>query len=317
VLLALSCWSLTSAAQAPADEAPAPGEPPTAPFPDPPAADAPAPLDPAAPAPAQPADAGPPPAWTQTPLPPRSPEPPSPAGREPPSSEAPDAAPRVEPSSSALSVEPLPAPRKRDDSHGVLGPLRIGAMVGVGVPSLLSFGGTLKLTRYFGAGVNVGLIPRVQLAYYGEATLSYQAYDVYGRIHPFGGGFFVGTGVGYARATGTLDRRFDTSEYAPAYPGLPDAISSSSEGSVQALVLTPQLGYFHIFDGGFSVGVDFGAQIPIAPSEIEFDTRLSYPVPAELVEQYLGPNNQRVRDTLETIGRTPLPAMNLRIGWLL
>jgi hypothetical protein len=207
----------------------------------------------------------------------------------------------------------------RDESHGLFGPLRLGPVVGVGLPSLLSFGGTLKLTRYLGAGINVGLIPTLRISYYGDAVLSYQEYDVYGRIYPFGGGFFLGAGIGYATARGTLSNQYDISSYAAQFPqlGLPNQIATRSEGSVRALVVTPQLGYFHTFGAGFSVGVDFGAQIPIAPSEVEFATTVSNTVPQRLVEQYVTPNDQKVRDTLETVGRTPLPTINLKIGWLL
>jgi len=220
-------------------------------------------------------------------------------------------------SSSSSSLDAGPASPKKDDSHGVFGPFRIGPVVGVGLPNLLSFGGTLKLTRYFGAGVNIGLIPEAHIAYYGEATLAYQEYDAYGRIYPFGGGFFIGAGVGYARARGTLEKRFDTSAYASQFPALPASVVTRSEGSVQTLVLTPQLGYFHVFGSGFAAGIDFGAQIPLAPSDIEFETRVSDAIPAPLVEQYVGPNDARVRDTLETIGRTPLPTINFKVGWLL
>lgn len=208
---------------------------------------------------------------------------------------------------------------KRDDSHGVLGPFRIGVLAGVGLPNLLNFGATLKLTRYFGAGVNVGLIPTVRIAFYGDATVSYQEYDVYGRIYPFGGGFFLGAGVGYAKARGTHVTSTDISEYAEQFPSLdlPDALSTDSKGSVQAMVLTPQLGYFRIFGSGFCVGIDVGAQIPIARSEVELETRTSEEVPAAVIERYVVPNQREVRDTLESVARTPIPTFNLRIGWVL
>jgi hypothetical protein len=217
------------------------------------------------------------------------------------------------------------APReKRDDSWGVLGPIRLGPLVGVGLPNLLNFGGTLKITRYFGAGVNVGLIPKLKLATYGEAAVSYQEYDLYGRIFPFGGGFFIGTGVGYARAEGSFEKSMDISSYARQYPqlNLPTDISSDSKGSVQSMVLTPQLGYFQIFGSGFCVGVDIGAQIPIAKSEIELETHVtsgvaSQEVPKEVVDRYIGPGQKEVRDTLESVARTPIPTFNLRIGWML
>jgi hypothetical protein len=192
---------------------------------------------------------------------------------------------------------------------------KIGPLVGTGIPSLLSLGGTLKLTRFLGAGVNVGLIPKVRLSYYGDATLSYQHYDVYGRLYPFGGGLFLGAGAGYATIEGTLERQLDLAGV--TLPGVPDSLLYVSRGSVRTLVLTALIGYLHTFGAGFSIGVDAGAQIPIAPSEIDFDGGASVDLPDSVVNQYLEPTNQTVRDTLESIGRSTVPTLNLRIGWIL
>jgi hypothetical protein len=185
-------------------------------------------------------------------------------------------------------------------------------LLGTGLPSLLSIGGTIKLTRFIGAGATFGLIPSVRLSYYGEAVLAYQHYDFYGRLYPFGGSFFLGAGVGYVTVNGSLDQTVDVS-----YPGVPPSISYDSEGSVKTLVLSPTLGFLHTFDSGFSLGLDFGVVLPIAPSEVEFDSKLSTDVPDPVKQQYLAPIDAQVVDTLETIGRTPLPSVNLRIGWIL
>lgn len=190
-------------------------------------------------------------------------------------------------------------------------------LVGTGLPSLLSIGGTIKLTRFIGAGATFGLIPSVRLSYYGEAVLAYQHYDFYGRIYPFGGSFFLGAGVGYVTVNGSLEQTVDTSAYSQQNPSIPPSIAYDSEGSVKTLVLSPTLGFLHSFDSGFSVGLDFGVVLPIAPSEIEFDSRVSADVPEQVKNQYLAPIDAQVVDTLETIGRTPLPSVNLRIGWIL
>lgn len=192
-------------------------------------------------------------------------------------------------------------------------------MVGVGLPNLLSFGGTIKLTRFLGGGLNVGLIPTLRLSLYGDATLSYQEIDIYGRIYPFGGSLFVGAGVGYATVKGSLSSRIEATAYARELMalGLSSTIDYQSDASVRTLVLTPQIGFLKTFGSGFSLGMDVGAQLPIAPSQIQFESRVSSDLPQGLVDEYLAPNDQKVRDTLEEVGRTPLPTVNLRIGWLL
>jgi hypothetical protein len=194
----------------------------------------------------------------------------------------------------------------------------------VGLPNLLSFGGGIKLTRYLGAGLDIGLIPTVRLSYYGDATLMYQKYDIYGRLYPFGGMFFLGAGVGYETVRGKLENQFSTSTYVPAgTPGVPESIAFVSEASVRTMVLTPQIGIFHTWGPGFSLGIDFGAQVPIAPSEIQFDTQVGYPagVPdvakQEFQRSYIDPNDERVKQSLEKVGRTIIPTVNIRMGWLL
>jgi hypothetical protein len=211
---------------------------------------------------------------------------------------------------------------KRDESWGLLGPIRLGFLLGTGLPEIVSLGGQLKLTKYLGVGVNVGLIPTVKISYYGDATMKYQHYDLYGRIYPFGGAFFLGAGVGYASIDGTLANRFNLTSYQNMYPGagIPAYADVNSEASVRTLVLTPQIGFMKIFGSGFALGIDIGAQIPIAPSKVEFST-VAPQVPAAIQEavrtQYLNPNDQKVRDTLEKVGRTPLPTIGFRIGWFL
>lgn len=298
-------------AQEPTPPPVAPAGPPSASFPAPPVAlpaPAPRPTPRAAPAPAAPR------ATSSA----ASPATPPPAGSGP----SPAAPPPDGSRTSTTTLPPSADPEqeedeKKKDRGGLLGPFRLGPVVGVGLPNLLSFGGQLKITRFFAAGVNVGLIPTVHLALYGEATLEYQEYDAYGRLHPFGGALFLGAGVGYERVTGTLAKDLDVSAYQALAPGLPPQLALRSEGSVQTLVVTPQLGIFHTFKPGFSIGLDVGAQIPIAPSDVKFATEVPPSVPQELVDALVTPNDEKVRSTLDRVGQSPLPTFNVRIGWLL
>jgi len=204
-------------------------------------------------------------------------------------------------------------------------PLRIGPMLGVGLPNLLSFGVLLIFERYFGAGINFGLIPTVRLSYYGQATLAYHEYDAFLRAFPFAGGFFVGMGVGYETVSGTFHGQMDTSAYSNLVPPgyqIPNPLVYASSGHVRTLILTPQLGYLYTSDIGFSLGLDVGVQVPVTSSQIAFNGQLTMPpnTPKQLVDdvnsQLRYPADTRVRNTLQTIGRTPLPTLNVRVGWL-
>jgi hypothetical protein len=207
---------------------------------------------------------------------------------------------------------------KRDDTNGVFGPFRIGPVVGVGLPAFLSFGGAIKLTKYFGAGINYGIVPTLQFAYYGDATVSYQGVGIYGHIHPFGGGFFLGAAIGYAHVRGTYTETYDISTLVPGpIPGVNlDAFSYTSEATMQTLVLTPELGYFYTFESGFSLGIEAGLQIPIAPSEIHFKSAVSENVPQAVIDNFVTPTDERVESTLERVGQTILPTVGIKMGWL-
>jgi hypothetical protein len=199
----------------------------------------------------------------------------------------------------------------------VFGPFRIGVLAGGGLPDLVSLGGMIKVTRYFGAGINVGLIPTVHISYYGDATLAFQEYDAYGHIFPFGGAFFLGAGVGYATVRGTLANQFNLSSYLTAYPNIPASLAVSSQASVRTLVLLPQIGLLHTFGSGFTLGADVGAQLPIAPSQVDFTTQVPAVIPDQIREKYITPNDAKVRSSLDKIGRTPIPTFGIKIGWLL
>jgi hypothetical protein len=201
-----------------------------------------------------------------------------------------------------------------DEEEESVDQFKIGPVAGIGIPSVISFGGTLKLTRFLGAGINVGLIPKVQLDYYGKATLSYQHYDIYGRLYPFGGGFFLGAGAGYATVDGTMTATYNSPI---AIAGIPNSATYSGTGTVRTLMLTALIGYFYTTSIGFSIGVDAGAQIPIAPSEIKFASSVKPDAAAMWVADQKKQADDSVRSTLEKIGRTPLPTLNLRIGWIL
>lgn len=208
---------------------------------------------------------------------------------------------------------------EKDDTNGVFGPFRIGPIVGIGLPSFLLFGGAIKLTKYFGAGMNYGIVPTLQFAYYGDATVQYQGVNIYGHLHPFGGGFFLGAAIGYAHVRGTYSDEFDLSAYTAQLPpgvNLPNKLPYTSKATVQMLVLTPEIGYFYTFKAGFTLGVDAGLQIPVAPSEIRFESHVSNQVPDAIVERFVTPTDERVRSTLERVGQTILPTVGFKLGWL-
>jgi hypothetical protein len=293
-----------------------PATPPTPPAP-PPTPPAPPPAPPAA-APPEEEEPPPPPPLVPPPVAPPPPPPASTTPPPPPPSKPPPTGPVATRPAPPPPAPPPPPPARKadkpadeDDPNGIFGPFRIGPVVGVGLPNLLSLGITTQLTRFLGFGVNTGFIPTVQISMYGKATLSYQEYDAYGRIYPFGGSFFLGAGVGYSTVKGS----FVESKAVPDIPGVIAAqnVDVRADASVRAMVLTPQIGWFGTWGSGFSLGADFGAQVPIAPSQITLTTNVPPQVPASYTES----TTSEVRSTLEKIGKSVVPTFNIKMGWLL
>jgi hypothetical protein len=239
---------------------------------------------------------------------PSAPPPPAPAAPTPPAAAA---------GCNGAPCETPPPEEKESDGGGLFGPFRVGPIVGVGFPNFLNYGVTAKLAKIVGVGINAGHIFDTRMPLMGEASVSYNEIDLYGRLYPFAGGFFVGAGVGYETARGTLSKSAKSlSGLAQLPPGLSKDVNIASTGSVKALILTPQLGWLWSFDFGLAIGVDVGAQIPIAPSQISMKTTVPSSVPEPVRTTIRNTANATLRDTLKTVGKTPLPMMNLRIGWL-
>ena len=305
LLLVLAYSPFAAAQEAPAEPSPAPQTPPA----DPPAAPPEAPSTPAE-APAPPTEPAPPPKAPPATAPTSAPRA---EATPPPSSAAPAAA-----ASPATKEPPNPDAEKKDDQNGLLGPVRIGPLVGVGLPGLLAFGGMLKLTRYFAAGVDVGIIPNLAFKFYGDASVAYQGYDLYGHIHPFGNSFYIGAAIGYAHMTATYEETEKIPpEYAALFPELGSSITYTSEATMRTLVLSPSLGFFQIFKSGFCFGVGAGLQIPVAPSEIAYNSRTDPDLPEQVKDQLLSSTDQVVKDTLESVGQSLIPRFEIRMGWML
>lgn len=202
---------------------------------------------------------------------------------------------------------------KKDGGRERERPFRAGMIFGVGAPNLMSIALTAKVTRYLGIGASFGIIPEMDVPFYGEATLSYQSYTAFARLHPFGGGFFLGSGLGYVTMHGTYQDSVDVA----ALTGVASLSTQTlkGEGSVRSFVVTPQLGYQAIFASGFLLGFDLGAQIPVSKSQVEFTTNVPGVVQTLVPTQYSNAQT-KVRDTLQRVGQQVLPVVNLQLGWM-
>jgi len=130
----------------------------------------------------------------------------------------------------------------------------------------------------------------------------------------------VGAGVGYANVHGTIANHYPIPNYqmlmqSHLYTG-PQNPEIDSQGNVRTLVLTPQIGLLKTFQAGFSIGIDVGAQLPIAPSKADFSTSVPSEFPDE-VKASVAKADDKVRSSLTSLGRTVIPTVGVKLGWLL
>jgi hypothetical protein len=192
----------------------------------------------------------------------------------------------------------------------------MGPMLGLGLPTLLNVGAMLKFSRYWRAGFDVGFTPQVKLDYFAGAGVKYTSYDAYLRLHPFGGGFFLNAGVGRATLTSELEKVVDTDGETIAGYKLPQAVTYRTHASASSFVLILLLGYQYTADSGFCIGLDVGAQVPIAQSDAHFEREPIADLPTNLVDEYLAPADAAVQRKMARAARFVLPQVNLRVGWL-
>jgi hypothetical protein len=161
-------------------------------------------------------------------------------------------------------------------------PLRVGVIGGLGFPRPLA-------VEVVALGVEYGALPSVTVSGV-DATLWSLAGDV--RVFPFHGSpFFLGLRAGRQHVSATT------------------TVSLMSFGSATEVLdldswfLNPRVGFLWTMQGGFTLGVEAGVQIPLSPS-------VSSTLPLSLY-----PSAQR---TADAFGSSVIPTVDLvRIGLLL
>lgn len=181
--------------------------------------------------------------------------------------------------------------------------LHIGAQVGV-----ISLVRPLSLEVFaksptFGAGLGYSAVP----GFVGDALLSavgakkgsttanlddFSAVELDLRYFPFSGAFFVGASGGRQHVQGTITESTMTGR-------------QTASLEVTSWFATPRLGWLWRYDSGFSIGFDAGVQLALASSK-------TVVVPAQASQS----QKDSVNNLVDAASSIPLPALNLRIGWL-
>lgn len=177
-------------------------------------------------------------------------------------------------------------------------PVRAGFLVGiVSIPRPINVELSLKPNELLGFGVGFSMIPRIEVD---EFAANMYAFNAVGRIFPFKGSFYVGLGAGVQNIN------------VEAYQ---DIRNQRYTGQVEhtSLFVTPQVGWLWMWDSGFTLGLNLGAQIPLTSSpEVTIRNAAGREVdPGRAAEL-----RDDVNDVAKVLGFYPLPAFDLlKIGF--
>jgi hypothetical protein len=179
--------------------------------------------------------------------------------------------------------------------------LRVGPLVGLGVPGGIEAGAAMTYRRFLGAGVQIGTIPGMRVpGVPHQARVTRFSVEAGGRVYPLKGALFLGAAIGYANLEATLDQKY--TGYGVSAPGHVRAELSS-------VYVKPEVGFLWKWDMGLMLGADLGVVVPMAARESQ--------ITASAGGQQMDVKG-KVADVLSTAGRTPLPALGLlRVGWLM
>ncbi len=181
----------------------------------------------------------------------------------------------------------------RDPHEGALGVLRLGALAGVGAPSIFSGQALAKIGDWVGLTGDYGTAPSITMPIgNGGATISQTTVSAGARVFPFRGSFFIGGAVGQQSVNAKVTQSAQ-------------GAAGGANFSTTAIFIEPQIGLLYRSSFGLAIGCDIGLEIPVT-ARGESSASEGIPLP--------GPLSQ----AMTYAEKGPIPSVNiLRLGYVL
>lgn len=208
-------------------------------------------------------------------------------------------------SPAAAEQPPADAPVAPDRSvyaeDGLLGSVRLGPTIGFGAPDGVRFGVLAKWQGLLAAGGAFSVLPEMTVPG-SDAKVVRASGEIFARVHPFHGAFFVGLAGGYAQTKGTM------AEERMAFRQVQNV---ETHAYASAFFIAPHAGFQWMIRPGVTVGCDAGLEIPISASRPSFDAaKYGLVMPVE--------GKGSAADTTNAIATSPIPVVRLiELGYLL
>lgn len=202
-----------------------------------------------------------------------------------------------------ISLQPAAVMESPPETKPAPNPLRMGFLVGVvSLPRPINLELAVKPNDWFAVGVGFSMIPKIKISN-GAGEMS--AFNAVGRIFPFGGSFYVGAAAGRQSMSIEADDTIRGQH-----------VTAMAEHAT--LFVTPQVGWLFVWDSGFTLGINVGAQISLSSTP---KVRLRADNGFEVDPTVVGPDAEELRENVHTAGkylaRYPLPTLDLlKLGFL-
>jgi hypothetical protein len=187
-----------------------------------------------------------------------------------------------------------------------------GASASLTVPHLMNIGLETIIFRKFGVSLNYGNVTRR----INNVDLMMQHMDARFRWFPMGTSFFAGIALGRHQITGELDR--DISYTAADSKKL--VVQSHGKLTAHANYVAPHIGWFSVWDSGFTMGFDVGYLFPTSPGSKFSSSFKNAPADSDAALRETQ-DYKRLKEDLEDSAKAyaskGLPFVNiLRLGWM-
>lgn len=240
----------------------------------------------------------------------------SPAADEPPATELTGTEPTTDAPLPAEEDSPQPDTRAgqldANSRHGLFGPFRIGPTAAAVIPHIANVSIEVLWADTFSGGISFGRFKSEM----SDIEFEIRNWDLRGRWHPFGGSFFLGAAYGSQGLVAKFEDNLETT-----MSGLELEVPTTLRLGVDTNYLTPHLGWFAVWDSGFTMGFEIGYQMALSSdSELQVafkDTSTAQEDALKISDEYKK-NKKDVEDLAESLGKTGVPYITLlRLGWLL
>lgn len=192
--------------------------------------------------------------------------------------------------------------------------LGLSATALLGVPHPINLGFDARISETCGGGATGGKFSYTLKT--NNTPVNLGSTNIEGRIRYFlwKKSFFIGSSLGWQSLTAEA-----TKDISVTVGPTTTAVPTTVKVTVNSLFVTPHIGWFIVYDSGFTLGFEVGAQFPISPaSSLDVSTSSQYALLLDLAKQTdtYRTLDSDINDAAKKVGKLILPFVTiLRIGW--